>query len=109
MKKKLNVAGMMNELAGGKSAFFRGVEPQQNIQSDEILPVRTDVRPYDRTVNSSKIEANKRETKRHPFEIYRDQLQELQAIKAHALVDGQNMSLSHMVREAIDMYLKARK
>ena len=61
--------------------------------------VRTTVRPNDRTVERN------RSTKRHAFEIYRDQLERLKTLKAMAMLDGSNTSMSEMVREAIDSYL----
>ena len=48
----------------------------------------------------------KREIKRHAFEIYRDQLHRLQDLKLDKMKQGENASMSEMVRTAIDDYLK---
>lgn len=61
---------------------------------------RTTERPNDRTVERERI------TKRHAFEIYRDQYDKLKKIKAEAMLDGNNISMSEMVRDAIDAYLE---
>lgn len=61
---------------------------------------RTTERPNDRTAERERI------TKRHAFEIYRDQYDRLKKIKAEAMLNGNNTSMSEMVREAIDAYLE---
>lgn len=71
------------------------VDPQNRADSK-----RTTVRPNDRTVERERI------TKRHAFEIYRDQYEALKKLKATAMLDGNNTSMSEMVREAIDTFLK---
>jgi hypothetical protein len=46
--------------------------------------------------------------KRHPFDIYVDQLERLKDLKAQALRQGEEASMSRMVREALDQYMKGR-
>jgi hypothetical protein len=44
--------------------------------------------------------------KRHPFDIYADQLDSLKELKTRAMRQGEEASMSRMVREALDDYLK---
>ena len=69
-----------------------------------IKPVRA-VRGVreDRPISTSS--PTKREIKRHAFEIYRDQLHRLQNLKLDKMKQGENASMSEMVRTAIDDYL----
>lgn len=50
----------------------------------------------------------KRMMKRHPFEIYADQLESLKDLKARAMRQGEEASMSRMVREALDQYIERR-
>jgi hypothetical protein len=47
----------------------------------------------------------KRTLKRHPFDIYADQLERLRVVKAQALRRGEDASMSRMVREALEAFL----
>ena len=49
----------------------------------------------------------KREIKRHAFEFYRDQLPKLKQLKAEFMIKGTDKSMSAMVREAVDEYIKS--
>ena len=116
MKKTLNESSITNELRHG-SSFFR---EEKSIEQDEntvfkqpsspnartnVTSVRDDrpfARPYERTESTPP----KRETKRHPFEIYKDQLDRLKRLKAQAMLDGATISMSDMVRVALDNYLQ---
>ena len=95
-KKKLNTSPILNELKQG-SVFFQK-------EGDEKPPVRAvqeerDVRPV--------CSPAKRERKRHPFDIYRDQLETLIQMKsAYMMKTGEMKSMSEMVREALDSYIK---
>ena len=44
--------------------------------------------------------------KHHPFDIYIDQLERLKELKLQAMRRGEEASMSRMVREALDAYLK---
>jgi len=44
--------------------------------------------------------------KHHPFDIYIDQLERLKELKLQAMRRGEEVSMSRMVREALDAYLK---
>ena len=78
------------------------------------------VRSYDRTdVPSERTDGGnvrreagsfgRRNTKRHPFEIYEDQLVSLQRLKASLVLEGKQVAMAEMVREAIDDWLAKRK
>ena len=47
-----------------------------------------------------------REIKRHAFEIYKDQVDRLRELKVTTMQTGQLRSMSDMVREALDNFLK---
>ena len=107
MNKKLNTSAIQNELSG-QSVFFKekpispAIEklPKESIESEvrsvrEVRDVR-DVRPF-----------VKRERKRHPFDIYRDQLEKLQQMKSEYMMKtGDMKSMSEMVREALDLFIE---
>ena len=106
MKKKLNVSAVQNELSG-QSVFFKE-EPtlfaDEKSKTSRVRNVREvrDVRD-ERGVRIVK----KRERKRHPFDIYRDQLEKLQQMKTkHMMSTGEMKSMSEMVREALDHYIQ---
>lgn len=48
----------------------------------------------------------KRVLKRHPFDIYADQLDSFKELKTRTMRQGEEASMSRMVREALDDYLK---
>ena len=48
----------------------------------------------------------KRIRRRHPFDIYEDQLERLKELKLQAMRRGEEASMSRMVREALDAYFK---
>ena len=128
MKKKLNVDTIQSELRGG-SAFFPGYKstspptppaeephkpapaeqpPQDSapfIGNDQLtetpLPERMNAR--------SPVRPNgKRIITRNSFEIYEDQMDSLRKLSLHEKMEGKLGSMSQMVREAIDTYLKER-
>ena len=128
MKKKLNVDTIQSELRGG-SAFFPGYKsaspptppleephkpappeqpPQERSplfgteqQRKSLIPervnARTPVRPN-----------GKRIITRNSFEIYEDQMDSLRKLSLQEKMEGKLGSMSQMVREAIDTYLKTR-
>ncbi len=59
-------------------------------------------RPNDRTVSSE------RKTVRHSFEFYADQIQAIRKLRAQKELAGEPVSLSEMVRDAVDRYLDSR-
>ena len=57
-----------------------------------------------------KPDAPKREIKtRHPFDIYKDQLERLKKLSLQAQMRGEAGSMSAMVRKALDNYLVDKK
>ena len=115
MTKKLNVDAITNELA--ESAFFRRPQQEQPeidkptplpekpiIQKDQSLqdiPERVNAR--------SPVRPNgKRIITRNSFEIYEDQMDSLRKISLQEKMEGKIGSMSQMVREAIDAYLKEK-
>lgn len=86
-----------------KPATADAKEDSGKVTERESDPDRTTVRPNDRTTD------RKRSTKRHAFEIYRDQLEQLKRLKAMAMLDGHETSMSEMVRDALDTYLEPRR
>jgi hypothetical protein len=72
-----------------------------NIQPSQTIPervnARTPVRP-----------SGKRIITRNSFEIYEDQMESLRKLSFQEKMDGKLGSMSHMVREAIDAYLKEK-
>ena len=103
MSKQLNEEAVINELRGG-SGFFKDAKPKP--QTVDVYASERPPEPSsDRTVD---LPSDKRETKRHAFEIYKDQLRQLQQIKGERLVAGHHLSMSEMVRDALDDYLNSR-
>jgi hypothetical protein len=52
------------------------------------------------------VRPKKRQRKRHPFDIFNDQLDSLINLKHKAMLRGEETSMSAMVREALDEYIK---
>jgi hypothetical protein len=83
---------------------------QPNQEAPERSPTRTPVRPNGIAHGlPSPSEALKREIKtRHPFDIYQDQLDLLRKLSLRDKMKGEIGSMSAMVREALDNYLKGK-
>lgn len=69
-------------------------------------------RKSERTENRSEIRTNtlpiRRRTKRYSFEFYDDQIIQLKRLKRLAEDQGENVTLSDIAREALDLYLKRK-
>ena len=105
MSKKLNTTAIQSELSG-QSVFFQRQQTDEsnNEKNESVRPVR-EVRNV-RDVRTP----TKRERKRHPFDIYRDQLEKLQQMKTdYMMKTGEMLSMSEMVREALDDYIHKNK
>ena len=109
-KKILDTTSITSELRQG-SVFFqqdgsKSVRPEREERPVQEERAVTEVR-------SVRLERNahpptKRERKRHPFDIYRDQYETLLKLKsAYMMETGEMKSMSEMVREALDNYLEA--
>ena len=115
MKKKLHVEAIANELQ--ESAFFRRPQrEQQEVDSTTSLPEKPIVledqshQDIPERVNArTPVRPNgKRIITRNSFEIYEDQMDSLRKLSLQEKMEGKLGSMSHMVREAIDAYLKER-
>jgi hypothetical protein len=73
----------------------------QHQQPNLSLPDRPIARPSDRP-NGRRI------ISRHAFEVYDDQIDSLRNLSYREKIEGKLGSMSQMVREAIDSYLKTR-
>lgn len=114
MSKKLNEETIFNELKQG-SSFFRSSETTspQTSQSVEVGNQTNNNRTeYPSVLPDERTSVRKaiRRTVRHPFEIYEDQLDDLRRLKAMLVLDGApSVSMSEMVREALDNFIKKEK
>lgn len=76
---------------------------ERSVRPDRLeRPLRVTPKP----VETAKPE--RREIRRHSFEIYRDQVASLQELRLTLMKSGELKSMSAMVREAIDAYLKKK-
>jgi hypothetical protein len=100
-KKDYDTANIENEFSEG-SAFFKGVKKKKS----ERTEFRTDNRTEERPENRSLSLPIKRPTKRYSFEFYEDQIAAIKKIKIEAQLRNENINLSEIVREAIDLYFK---
>jgi hypothetical protein len=115
MTKKLNVDAITNELA--ESAFFR--RPQQErpeidkptpLPENQIIQKEQSLQDIPERVNArTPVRPNgKRIITRNSFEIYEDQMDSLRKISLLEKMEGKIGSMSQMVRDAIDAYLKEK-
>ena len=78
-------------------------------RTEERTKLRPELRAEDRTKNRTEFRTDglpvKRRTKRYSFEFYEDQLVRLKQLKIRAELAGESLSLSDMVRSALDDYL----
>jgi|APSaa5957512622_1039677.scaffolds.fasta_scaffold110333_1 hypothetical protein len=101
-KNQLDTSDIVSELKSG-SVFFQ----KENIKNPPVPPVRED--PDVRSVRPVRI-SKKREIIRHPFNIYRDQLNTLIELKStHMMETGEVMGMAEMVREALDIYIQSKQ
>ena len=106
MSKKLNTSAIQNELSG-QSVFFKEnpISLPEKKLSEESKPFEVRSVRDVRDVRGVRL-STKRERKRHPFDIYRDQLEKLQQMKSdYMMKTGEMKSMSEMVREALDRYI----
>jgi hypothetical protein len=124
MGKNLNIASITNELA--ESAFFRHAQPMNqeekpptplpekpNIQEARTNPVITDL-PTARPSDDPTYRPDYRPTAkgvlvRRGFEWREDQLRALKKLSIKGQMEGKPGSMSQMVRDALDDYLKKAK
>jgi hypothetical protein len=102
-KKQYDIGHLTNELAEGKSLFFdrpakqptEELTRQQNPAAPERANARTTERPNGRRIIT-----------RNSFEIYEDQMDSLRERAYQEKRSGKIGSMSAMVRDAIDAFLK---
>jgi hypothetical protein len=130
MKKKLNIDQVQSELRGG-SAFFPSYkggnsptplseETEKTNVADfirnESASVTTNDKPQEAPQATAERENartpvrpnGKRIITRNSFEIYEDQMDSLRKLSLQDKMEGKLGSMSQMVREAIDTYLKQK-
>ncbi|GAB5491989.1 MAG: hypothetical protein Phog2KO_22040 [Phototrophicaceae bacterium] len=103
MSKKLNSTQIKNELKGNSSFFQKKTEVKQ---SQEIFSQneRTEMRSEMRTLELPQ----KRLTRRYSFEFYDDQINRIKQMKYEATFSGRSISMSEIVRLALDSYLQTQ-
>jgi len=113
MTKKLNIEAITNELQ--ESAFFprpkRG-QPEGNKstslpENPTLQEEQSIISTHERENARSPVRPNgRRIITRNSFEIYEDQMDSLRKLSLQKKMEGKLGSMSQMVREAIDAYLK---
>ena len=110
MKRKRNFSMIQEELAS-QSVFFgknntvkegqkvKQENKEDHLQKNEVNHMIGDLSKY----------PIRRKKERHSFEFYADQLLALKAIKNKANQKGVKLSMSEMVRKAVDHYLEKKK
>jgi len=120
-RKTLNVEALTNELQGA-SLFFQkpkptpplvGTRQSRVIEGEQSVYAVKNERPNERTIertNVRKMEKAERVKVRHSFDVYKDQLVELQALQLTAVRRGKRKpKLGDLVQQAIDLYLSRKK
>jgi hypothetical protein len=94
------------------SPFFSPTPPKRDEQANDRTGERISERSQNRTDFRTEKRTDdlpaKRRTKRYSFEFYDDQLIKLKHLKYQAEIEGKSISLSEIVRQALDSYLKDR-
>ena len=82
---------------------------ETNLQNNEHYSERSHLRTQNRSEIRTANLPLKRRTKRYSFEFYADQIVKLKQLKIAAEMIGESLSLSEMVREALDEYLQDKQ
>ena len=100
-KKHYDTEHLTNELAGGKSLFFSDPPKREEPagQQNPAVPERANARTPERA-------NGKRIITRNSFEIFEDQMDSLRERSYEEKRAGKVGSMSAMVRDAIDAFLK---
>ncbi len=77
---------------------------------------RSEIRTENRTEEHPEIRSElrsvklpiKRRTKRYSYEFYDDQIQQIRLIKIQTEMNGETISMSEIVRQALDQYLNKK-
>jgi hypothetical protein len=124
-RKRINEEAVTNELRAG-SLFFR--PPQTDVteletpasettQPGPVASADTDASSQSATAPVTTVRSSVRTAvrvatrvlKRHPFEFYQDQLDQLKQISLNDQMAGGRGNMSEMVREAVDAWLAKRR
>ncbi len=112
MKKQLNITSIQNELQGG-SAFFPSYKGTDSpapapITPEPVTPPQEPKQPIPERANArTPVRPNARRIiTRNSFEVYEDQMDSLRELSYQEKREGRIGSMSAMVREALDNYLK---
>jgi len=102
-KNQLDTSEIMSELKEG-SVFFQKEKEAERTEprSEKRTEIRSEYRSEKRTVRFPV----KRQTKRYSFEFFEDQISEIKKIKIETELEGENISMSEIVREALDHYFE---
>jgi hypothetical protein len=90
----------------GPEPTVRPVRSERGVRAER--PERPDRDP-EGSISPKLPSPKKREIKRHAFEIYRDQLESLKRLKHEVMLMGQLVSMSEMVRSALDQFIQNEK
>jgi hypothetical protein len=105
-KKQYDIGHLRNELAEGKSLFF-GEQPNKQPDTDQRLTNQQNPAVPERSNPRTPERSNgKRIITRNSFEIYEDQMDTLRERAYQEKRAGKIGSMSAMVRDAIDAFLK---
>jgi hypothetical protein len=112
-KKTIDTTAITNELQGA-SLFFQRPTPSALVDQEktiqEVKNVRTNERTNVRTTENDVAQTQKRVVVRHSFDVFEDQLLELQTLQLHAVKHGRKKpKLGAMVQRALDMYINFKK
>jgi hypothetical protein len=98
-KKRLDKEGVLNELSG-QSVFFK--QPKKTERNNVRISERTDILSEIRSVDLPV----RRRTKRYSFEFFEDQIIRLRQMKIEAVMRGESIFLSQIVRQALDEFFE---
>jgi hypothetical protein len=105
-KKQLDTEAVFSELTNQSSFFKRSSTPPTNEpERDDAETERTETRTENRSEMRSPALRTKRLTRRYSFEFYDDQVTQVKKIKHELEMAGERVSLSDIVRQALDKYL----
>jgi len=111
MKKKLNSSSVLSELAE-ESVYFKKPsvvgKPSESNSETERTENRSEFRTEERAENRTYQLPFKRATKRYSFEFYDDQIIRIKQIKLNTEMAGKRISMSEIVRQALDEYFDKR-
>jgi len=101
----------MNKKSGlADSPFFTSptVVVKEKVEANTRTPVRTPERVNTRTPERTNTRTGERKIIRHSFNIYQDQLEALRRLIARKTLEGEQVNLSDLMREAIDSFLNQK-